>query len=53
MNLAINEIDPDDLQGSSALASFYSLQGLIDALQIFALILSTVGTTLQACRYLR
>ncbi len=29
--------------GSSALAAFYSLQGLANTLQIFALILSTVG----------
>ena len=28
-------------QGSSAIASFYSLQGLVDTLQIFALLLST------------
>lgn len=31
------------LQGSSALTSIYSLHGLIDMLQIFALILNTVG----------
>ena len=31
-------------QGSSALASFYSLHGLFDTLQIFALVLNTVGT---------
>jgi len=30
-------------QGSSALASFYSLQGLVNTVQIFALILSTIG----------
>ncbi|KAF8168145.1 hypothetical protein B0H34DRAFT_48390 [Crassisporium funariophilum] len=30
------------LMGSSALASFYSLQGLINTVQIFALILSTI-----------
>lgn len=30
-------------QGSSALASFYSLQGLFDTVQVFALILSTIG----------
>ncbi|KAF8078666.1 hypothetical protein FPV67DRAFT_71140 [Lyophyllum atratum] len=29
--------------GSSALASFYSLQGLLNTIQIFALILSTIG----------
>ncbi|PPQ62841.1 hypothetical protein CVT24_000535 [Panaeolus cyanescens] len=29
--------------GSSALASFYSLQGLVNTVQIFALILSTIG----------
>ena len=31
------------LQGSSALATFYSLQGLFNTVQIFALILSTLG----------
>ena len=30
-------------QGSSALAPFYSVQGLIDTIQIFALLLSTIG----------
>ena len=30
-------------KGSSAIASFYSLQGLINTVQIFALILSTIG----------
>jgi len=30
-------------QGSSALASFYSLQGLVNTVQVFALILSTIG----------
>jgi hypothetical protein len=30
-------------KGSSALASFYSLQGLVNTVQIFALILSTIG----------
>lgn len=32
-----------DTQGSSALASFYSLQGLFNTVQIFALLLSTIG----------
>lgn len=32
-----------DMQGSSALVSLYSLRGLIDMLQIFALILNTIG----------
>lgn len=36
-------IYPDSPKGSSALTSFYSLHGLIDVLQIFALILNTVG----------
>jgi hypothetical protein len=31
-------------QGSSALASFYSLQGLVNTVQVFALILGTLGT---------
>ncbi|KAF8898790.1 hypothetical protein BD779DRAFT_1430682 [Infundibulicybe gibba] len=31
------------LTGSSALASFYSLQGLFNTIQIFALLLSTIG----------
>ena len=31
------------MQGASALVSFYSLRGLIDMLQIFALILNTIG----------
>lgn len=31
------------LQGSSALAPFYSLQGVFNTFQIFALILSTIG----------
>jgi hypothetical protein len=31
------------VQGSSALATFYSLQGLTNTVQIFALILSTIG----------
>jgi hypothetical protein len=29
-------------QGSSALASFYSLQGLVNTVQVFALLLSTI-----------
>lgn len=32
------------IQGSSALAPFYSVQGLIDTIQIFALLLSTIGS---------
>lgn len=31
------------IKGSSALASFYSLQGLFNTVQVFALILSTIG----------
>lgn len=36
------------LQGSSALASFYSLQGLFNTVQVFALILSTIGEYLSS-----
>lgn len=32
------------VQGSSAVAPFYSVQGLIDTVQIFALLLSTIGS---------
>lgn len=32
-------------QGSSAIANYYSLQGLYDGLQIFALVLASVGAT--------
>lgn len=35
------------LQGSSALASFYSLHGLLDTIQIFALILNTIGKVMS------
>ena len=37
----------DHAQGSSALAPFYSVQGLIDTLQIFALLLSTIGSSIK------
>ena len=32
------------VQGSSALAPYYSVQGLIDTVQIFALLLGTIGS---------
>ena len=37
----------DHLQGSSALAPFYSVRGLIDTIQIFALLLSTIGWSIK------
>lgn len=33
-------------KGSSAVAMFYSLQGIIDTVQIFALIISSIGEPL-------
>ena len=49
----INDMHSDHVQGSSALASLYNLQGLINMVQIFALILSTIGMSFQAYETLR
>ena len=46
--MLVTHILTNHAKGSSAIAPFYSLQGLISTVQIFALILSTIGKTFQA-----
>lgn len=47
----INNLHSDYIQGSSAIAPYYSLQGLINFVQIFALILSTIGKNFKRLKF--